>query len=190
MATTASAVIAPELIGTWDIDGTHSNIEAIARYAMVANVRGHFDTFSGGITVGESLADSKVEVEIDAASINTNNEMRDNHLRSEDFMWVEQHPTITFVSTRVEPGDDEGQYRVWGDLTMRGVTREVNLDVSFEGYGRDAYGRERAGVEATTTLSRKDWGVNWNAALEAGGVLVGDKLKINLFISAVKRADA
>src|SRR5947208_1076079 len=144
MRTTVDEAIAPELAGTWDIDGTHSNIEAIARYAMVANVRGHFDTFSGGITVGETLADSSVSVEIDAASINTNNEMRDNHLRSEDFMWVEQHPKITFASTRVEPGDGEGRYRVRGDLTLRGVTREVELDVTFEGYGRDAYGRERA----------------------------------------------
>ncbi len=190
MTTATNTVIAPELVGTWEIDGTHSNIEAIARYAMVANVRGHFDTFGGSITVGETLADAKVDVEIDATSINTNNEMRDNHLRSEDFMWVEQHPKITFVSTRVEPGDGENEYRVWGDLTMRGVTHEVPLAVTFEGSGRDAYGRERAGLEARTTLSRKDWGVNWNAALEAGGVLVGDKLKINLFISAVKRSDA
>jgi polyisoprenoid-binding protein YceI len=187
--TTAEGMIAPELIGTWDIDPGHSTVEAVARYAMFSNVRGRFGTFSGTIMVGETLESSKVEVEIEASSIDTNTQMRDDHLRSEDFLWVEQHPKITFASTRVEGGDGEDQYRVWGELAMRGETHEVKLDMSFEGVGTDPWGNTRAGIEATTTLNRKDWGVNWNAVIEAGGVLVGDTLKISIFVSAIKRKD-
>jgi polyisoprenoid-binding protein YceI len=156
---------------------------------MLSNVRGRFGTFSGTITVGETLDRSKVEVEIDATTIDTNTARRDEHLRSEDFLWVEQHPTITFVSERVEPADGQNRYRVWGELTMRGETREVELDMSFEGVGPDPWGNTRAGLEATATLNRKDWGVNWNALIEAGGVLVSDTLKINIFVSAIKRKD-
>jgi polyisoprenoid-binding protein YceI len=186
---TATQTIAPELVGTWDIDPNHSTVEAVARYAMLTSVRGRFTSVKGEITVGETLEQSHVNVEIDAASIDTRNETRDGHLRSEDFLHVEQHPVITFHSTRVEEAD-EGSYRVWGDLTMRGVTKQVELDVDFGGTGADPWGNTRAGVEAKATINRKEWGVNWNAALEAGGVLVGDKLKIELNISAIKRAEA
>ena len=187
--TTATQTIAPELVGTWDIDPNHSTVEAVARYAMLTSVRGRFTSAKGEITVGETLEQSHVNVEIDAASIDTRNETRDGHLRSEDFLHVEQHPVITFHSKRVEEAG-EGSYKVWGNLTMRGVTNEVELDVDFTGTGGDPWGNTRAGVEAKTTINRKDWGVNWNAALEAGGVLVGDKLKIELNISAIKRAEA
>jgi polyisoprenoid-binding protein YceI len=186
--TTATRTIAPELVGTWDIDPNHSTVEAVARYAMLTSVRGRFASFTGAITVGETLQDSNVQVEIDASSIDTRNETRDGHLKSEDFLHVEQHPTIRFRSTRVEQVGD-GDYRVWGDLTMRGVTKEVELDMTFDGIGSDPWGNTRAGVVATTTINRKDWGVNWNAAIEAGGVLVGDRLKIELNISAIKRAE-
>jgi polyisoprenoid-binding protein YceI len=183
---TTSETIPQELVGTWDIDPNHSTLEAVARYAMLSNVRGHFDTFSGTITVGETLADSRVEVEIDAASINTGVQMRDDHLRSADFMHVEQHPKITFRSTRVEAAGED-RFKVWGDFTLRGVTKEIELDVQFEGIGPDPWGNTRAGISATTTLDRKDFGANWNALLETGGVLVGDKLKIELNITASKR---
>jgi polyisoprenoid-binding protein YceI len=187
---TAVETIQEELVGTWDIDPVHSNIEAVARYAMLSNVRGRFNTFSGTITVGETLADSKVEVEIDSASIDTSNEKRDGHLKSEDFLHVEQHPTITFRSTRVERGHGPNGYRVFGDFTMRGVTNEVELDVEFEGVGPDPWGNTRASAHATTTINRKDWGASWNAAIETGGVLVSDKLKIELNISAIKRTES
>ena len=183
---TETDTIAPELVGTWDIDPAHTSVEAVARYAMLTSVRGKFGTVSGSITVGETLADSHAEVEIDAASIDTRNETRDNHLRSEDFLHVDQHPTITFRSTRVEKGGDESKFIVWGDLTIRGVTKEVELDTQFEGIGPDPWGNTRAAVVATTSINRHDFGVNWNAAIEAGGVLVGEKLKIELNISAIK----
>jgi polyisoprenoid-binding protein YceI len=157
---TSTEVSAPELIGTWDIDPNHSTLEAIARYAMLSNVRGHFDRFSGAITVGRTLAESRVEVEIDAASINTGVDMRDNHLRSADSMDVENHPKIT----------------------LRGVTKEIELDVRFEGIGPDPWANTRAGLLATT-IHRKDFGASWNAVLETRGVLVGESLNI----SAIKR---
>jgi polyisoprenoid-binding protein YceI len=180
--------LAPELVGTWDIDPAHSTVEAVARYAMLTSVRGRFASFKGTITVGETLEQSGVEVEIDASSIDTRNEMRDGHLKSEDFLHVEQHPTITFRSKRVEQVDKDS-FKVWGDLTLRGVTKEVELDVDFEGVGPDPWGNTRAGIVAVTTINRKDWGVNWNALIETGGVLVGEKLKIELNISAIKRKE-
>jgi polyisoprenoid-binding protein YceI len=186
--TTATRTIAPELVGTWDIDSNHSTVEAVARYAMLTSVRGRFAGFKGTITVGDSLEDSSVDVEIDASSIDTRNETRDGHLKSEDFLHVEQHPTITFRSTRVEQVGD-GDYTVLGDLTLRGVTREVRLNMTFDGTGPDPWGNTRAGVVATTKINRKDWGVNWNAMIEAGGVLVGDEIKIELNVSAIKRKD-
>jgi polyisoprenoid-binding protein YceI len=186
---TAVRTIAPELVGTWDIDSAHSSVEAVARYAMLSNVRGRFNAFSGTITVGETLAESHVEVEIESASIDTSNDKRDGHLKSEDFLHVERHPTITFRSTRVEPGDDPHAYRVFGDFTMRGVTKEVELDVVFEGVGPDPWGNTRASVHATATINRKDWGASWNAAIDAGGVLVSEKLQIELNVSAIKQKD-
>ncbi len=185
---TAMRTVAPELVGTWDIDPAHSTVEAVARYAMLTSVRGRFASFKGTITVGETVRDSSVGVEIDASSITTQNETRDGHLKSEDFLHVEQHPMITFRSTRVEQADDT-HYTVWGDLTLRGVTKEVELDMEFGGVGPDPWGNTRAGIVATTTINRRDWGVNWNAMIEAGGVLVGDKLKIELNISAIKRRE-
>jgi polyisoprenoid-binding protein YceI len=186
--TMAADTIPEDLVGTWDFDPNHSTLGAVARYAMLTNVRGHFGSFSGTITVGETLAECHVEVEIDAASIDTGNGQRDGHLRSGDFLDVEHHPTITFSSTRVE-SRDERRYTVAGDLTMRGVTREVELDTRFEGIGPDPWGNTRAGIAATTSINRKDWGVSWNTVIEAGGVLVGDTLAIELNVSAIKRTE-
>ena len=191
MATVVEDTIQQELVGTWDIDTSHSNVEAVARYAMLLGTSGHGSApFSGSITRGRTLEDSHVEVEIDAASIDTSNEKRDGHLRSEDFMHVDQHPTIAFRSTRVEQGGGADSYKVFGDFTMRGVTKGVELDVEFDGVGPDPWGNTRASVHATTTINRKDWGVSWNAAIEAGGVLVSDKLKIDINVSAIKRREA
>jgi polyisoprenoid-binding protein YceI len=189
LSTSTQERVAPELVGTWDIDPTHSMVGFSVRHAMVATVRGGFDAFAGSISIGEDLSDSTVEVTIDAASIDTRSEDRDRHLRSADFFDVENHPTITFRGTGVEPAG-EGRYRVRGDLTIRGVTRPVDLDVAFNGTTIDGYGNLRGGIEASTTISRKDWGLNWNMALEAGGVLVSDRIKISLDVAAVKRAAA
>lgn len=184
---TATGVGASSLVGTWDIDPVHSSVEFSVRHAMVATVKGRFNSFSGAIEVAEDVGRSRAEATIDAGSIDTRNEDRDTHLRSPDFLDVERFPTITFTTTGVEPGAAEGEYRVHGDLTIRGVTRGVVLDVAFNGTSTDPFGNLRAGLEASTTISRKDFGLTWNAPLETGGVLVGDRVKINLDISAVKR---
>jgi polyisoprenoid-binding protein YceI len=189
METTSLHTVAPELVGTWDIDPTHSEVGFSVRHAMVATVRGGFNEFGGTITVGQDLTDSSVEVTIDPSTIDTGNADRDRHLRSGDFFDVETYPRIVFRSTRVEPVG-EARFRVFGDLSIRNVTRPVELDVEFNGTSVDPYGNVRGGLEATTTISRKDWGLLWNVALEAGGVLVGDKIKISLGVAAVKRASA
>lgn len=178
-----------ELVGTWDIDPAHSSVEFSARHAMVATVKGRFNSFSGTIQVSEDLEGSKAEVTIAAASIDTGNEDRDKHLRSPDFLDVERFPALTFTSTEVEPGEGDGDYRVYGDLTIGDVTRKVELALTHNGNATDPYGNLRAGLEASMAISRKEWGITWNAALEAGGVLVGDKVKIALDVSAVKRAN-
>lgn len=177
-----------DLVGTWDIDPAHSGVEFSVRHSMVATVRGRFNGFSGAVETRNDLSGSTTEVTIDAASIDTGSEDRDNHLRSSDFLDVDRFPVLTFKSSRVEPGEDEGEYRVFGDLGIRGVTREVELAVTYNGTATDPYGNLRAGLEASISISRRDWGLTWNAALEAGGVLVGDRVKITLDISAVKRA--
>lgn len=184
---TATETVAPELAGTWDIDPAHSGVEFSVRHAMVATVRGRFNGFSGTIEVGNEPAGSTTDVTIEAASIDTGNGDRDNHLRSPDFLDVERFPTLRFQTTRVAAGEEEGEYRVFGYLTIRDMTREVELAATYNGTSTDPWGNLRAGLEAATTIYRKDWGLTWNAALEAGGVLVGDKVKVTLDISAVKR---
>ena len=187
MSFTTKETVPAELVGTWDIDPAHTVVGFSVRHAMVATVRGGFTTFSGSIRVGEELADSFVEVSVDPSSIDTRNEARDDHLRSADFFDAEHHPAITFRSTRVERVRDDA-FKVTGDLLIRGISHPVDLDMEFHGTSVDPYGNVRGGIEATTTISRKDWGLTWNVALEAGGVLVGDKIKISLDVAAVKRA--
>lgn len=173
--------------GDWVIDKPHTNLMFVARYAMLTKVRGHFQTFEGTIHVAEKPEDSWVELTIDASSITTDNDTRDNHLRSGDFLDLENHPTITFKSTKVELlGDD--QLRVTGDLTIRGVTREVALDVEYVGVGKDAYGRTRVAFSARTEIERDDWNVSWNMALETGGLLVGKRVQIELEVQALSDA--
>ena len=169
--------------GLWRIDPAHSSVEVVARHMMISKVRGRFARFSGDIRVGEVPEDSSVEVNIDAASIQTADERRDDHLRSGDFLDVEHHPEITFRSTSVEPGR-KGHWNVSGDLTIRGVSRSVVLDVELEGVG-SAYGGPRAVFSGTIEVDREEFGLTWNMALEAGGVLIGRQLKVELTIQAV-----
>lgn len=172
---------------TWDLDPAHSLVEFSAKHMMISTVKGRFAGVRGTIIEhGDNPANATVDVEIDTASLDTRDERRDGHLRSADFFDVERYPTITFKSTRVESLTDD-HARLIGDLTIKGVTREVALDVTLNGQGKTPYGKEVAGGEATTTINRKDFGLNWNVALETGGWLVGDAIKIALAIEAVKR---
>ncbi len=173
--------------GDWVFDTPHTNLMFVARYAMLTKVRGHFNTFEGTIHVAEKPEDSWVELTIDASSITTDNDMRDDHLRSGDFLDLENHPTITFRSTKVELLGDN-RLRVTGDLTIRGVTREVVLDTEYAGAAKDGYGRTRIAFSATTEIDRDEFGVNWNMALEAGGVLVGKRVKLELEVQALPKA--
>lgn len=180
---TIDGVEAPEA-GTWAIDPAHSSVEAIARHLMVAKVRGRFGSYEGEIVVGDTPEDSSVEVTIDAASIDTGETKRDEHLRSPDFLDVENHPTLTFRSTDVHR-TGERTLEVAGDLTIRGATRPVTLDVEYLGVTRDPWGNTRAAFSATTEIDREEFGITWNQALETGGVMVGRKLKVELEVSAV-----
>jgi polyisoprenoid-binding protein YceI len=174
---------------TWSLDPAHSLAEFSAKHMMITTVKGRFGAVNGTIVVDEANPDrSSVEVEIEAASIDTRSEQRDQHLRSADFLDVANYPTIAFRSKRVEgayadPGD---QFTVVGDLTIRGTTREVALDVTFEGTGTDPWGGERASFSAETKIDRREFGLTWNQVLEAGGVLVSNQIKLSLEVQAVK----
>lgn len=168
-------------VGTYTIDASHSTVQAIARHLMVSKVRGDFTEFSGTVTVGEEPTGSGVQVTIDAASIDTRDDKRDGHLRSPDFLDVENHPELTFRSTSVDPG-----WKVTGDLTIRGTTVPVVLDVEYLGTFKSPMGPTVAAWTATTKINREDWGITWNAPMEAGGVLVAKELTIELEIQATK----
>jgi polyisoprenoid-binding protein YceI len=180
---------APQLTtGTYAIDPTHSRLGFVARHAMVTKVRGSFNTFDAHVDVdADNLAASKVSVTIDVNSIDTRNEQRDGHLRSNDFLDIATYPEITFVSTEITPvGDDV--IRVTGDLTIKGVAKPVTIDFTYEGSAVDPFGNQRVGFEGSVVINRKDWGITWNAALETGGVLVSDKVTLEFEISAIKAA--
>lgn len=178
-----------DLTGIWDIDPAHTRLGFAARHAMVATVRGGFNVFSGHIVLDPAdPANSTAEVEIDAASITTGNDQRDGHLRSPDFLDVESFPTLTFRSTGAEKVDED-EYKMHGELVVKGVAKPVTLDLEFQGSSPDPFGNVRAGFEGRTTINRKDWGLTWNVAIEGGGILVGDKVKIELDVSAIKRSD-
>lgn len=174
-------------VGTWELDPTHTTVSFSARHLMVSKVRGRFGSFRGTITVGDDPLVSAVRAEIDTASIDTKDEQRDGHLKSPDFLDVERYPTITFVSTGVRDAGG-GEYDLDGDLTITGTTRPVTLKVVSNGVAKDPWGGTRAGFEATTEFSRKDFGLEWNVALESGGVLVGDKVKVEIEVEAVQQA--
>ena len=172
----------------WTIDNSHSTVEFSVRHMMVTTVKGRFSDVKGTILdLGDDPTTSSVEVTIDPATISTADPQRDGHLRSPDFFDVEQFPTITFKSSRIEGSREE--FTMIGVLTMRGITREVKLDVAFNGVGTTPWGKTVAGFSAETSINRKDWGLGWNAALESGGWLVGDQIKISLEVEAVKADD-
>jgi polyisoprenoid-binding protein YceI len=184
-----SAPTTTDLTGTWDLDPAHTRLGFAARHAMVATVRGEFQVFSGVIRIDAAdPSRSSAEVEIDAASISTGNDQRDGHLKSPDFLDVENHPKIVFRSSRAEAVSDE-EYKLHGELEIRGEARPVVVDLEFQGSSLDPFGNTRAGFEGRTTINRKDWGLTWNVALEGGGILVSEKVKIELDVSAVKRTE-
>jgi polyisoprenoid-binding protein YceI len=169
----------------WELDPSHSQVSFSVRHMMFAKVRGSFKTWRAELNLADDLAASKVSVEIDAASIDTGEEKRDAHLRSADFFDAENHPKLTFASKRVDQTKDG--LKLIGDLTMRGVTKEVALDVEEAGRGKDPWGQDRVAFNAKTTVDRTQWGLKWNQALEAGGVLVSEKVEIAIDIQAVKK---
>ena len=186
--TTASVPALAELTGTYTLDPAHTRIGFVARHAMVTKVRGSFDEFAGtAVLDGANPANSRVEVTIEAASIDTRNAQRDEHLRSNDFLAMQEYPKITFASTGVRQAG-ESTFEVTGDLTIKGVTNEVTIPFEFEGSAKDPFGNQRVGFEGSVTINRRDYGVTWNAALEGGGVLVSDKVTLEFEISAIKNA--
>ena len=185
---TASAPALTDLTGTWTLDPAHTRIGFVARHAMVTKVRGSFNEFEGtAVLDGANPANSHAEVTIKAASIDTRNAQRDEHLRSNDFLAMQEHPEITFTSTGARQVDDT-TFELTGDLTIRGVIKSVTIPFSFEGAAKDPFGNLRAGFEGSVAINRKDWGVSWNAALEGGGVLVSDRVTLEFEISAIKNA--
>jgi len=176
-------------MATWNIDSAHSNVDFVVRHMMVTNVRGTFDEVTGSIEFDpENPAATSVDATIDVATVSTGAADRDNHLRSGDFFEVEKYPTMTFKSTNVEVTSDTTA-KLTGDLTIRDVTKSVTLDVEFLGQINSLFGDVRVGFEATGKLNREDFGLTWNQALEAGGVLVGQDVKLQLAIQAVREEE-
>lgn len=176
------------LTGEYTIDPAHTSIGFTVRHAMVTNVRGTFGEHEGSLSLnGAEPAASKAVIDVKIGSIDTGIADRDGHLRSGDFFDVEQFPLMTFRSTHAEQLGGE-QYRVTGDLTIKDVTRPLAIDLEFNGAAQDVYGNERIGFEGSAEILRSEWGLTWNAALETGGVMVSDKVKLNFDISAIKNA--
>lgn len=171
----------------WDFDLSHSSVNFHVRHLMVSKVHGRFTKWNGTLELDESdLTKSRLDVSIDAASVDTKEAKRDDHLRSADFFDVEKFPALTFKSTKIEK--DGENYLVTGDLTIRGITKSVKLEVEGGGQVKDPWGGTRTGFSAKTSVNRKDFGLTWNVALEAGGFVVGDKIEITLEIEAIKKA--
>ena len=183
MATTQ----APAAISTWKIDPSHTHIEFSVKHLMISNVKGRFTDVEGDIRIADGdPSRSSVTATIKALSIDTRTGQRDDHLRSADFLDAANFPEITFTSTRIE--GDAGEFKVHGDLTIRGTTRQVTLDVTNEGSGKDPWGGERIGFSGTTKFDRRDFGLTWNQAIESGGVVVGHDVKVSIEVEAVKQA--
>ncbi|MEW1724813.1 YceI family protein [Streptomyces sp. NPDC093109] len=176
------------LTGDYTIDASHSTISFTVRHAMVTNVRGSFSDHEGSLHLdGSAPANSSASIDVSIASVDTGVADRDAHLRSGDFFDADTFPRMTFRSTSVEQLDAE-TYRLVGDLTIKDVTKPVTIDLEFHGSATDVYGNERVGFEGSATILRSDWGLTWNAALETGGVMVSDKVKLSFDISAIKKA--
>ncbi len=176
-----------DLTGTWTIDAAHSTVGFAVKHAMVATTRGKFTSFTGGATIDvDTPENSTLWVDIDANSVETGNADRDGHLKSNDFFGAEDNPKISYKSTSVAVKGDE--IHTTGDLTIKGVTKPVDVVWEFNGVAKDPWGNTKSGFDGTATINRKDWGLTWNAALETGGVLVADKVKLVLEIEAGKAA--
>jgi polyisoprenoid-binding protein YceI len=183
-----STDLSADLSGSYTIDPAHSRIGFVARHAMITKVRGSFDEFEGsGALDVASPENSTLRLNIKAASIDTRNADRDGHLKSNDFFDMEKYPEITFESTRIEPADST-HFDVTGDLTIKETTKPVTVRLEFTGAAVDPFGNHRIGFEGSTEINRKDWGVNWNAVLEAGGMLVSEKVTLEFEVSAIKDA--
>jgi polyisoprenoid-binding protein YceI len=187
MSSPAVSSIPGYVAGTWDADTIHSEVTFVVRHMVVSKVRGRFDKFEATITTAEDPLRSSVEVTIDAGSVNTVQEQRDVHIRSADFLDVEHHPSITFVSTAVRPAGEK--FLVDGDLTIRGVTKQVTLEVEANGFGPDPFGGTRAGFSATTEIDRQDFGVSYNGPIPGAdnAMVLSDKVAIHIEIEAVLR---
>jgi polyisoprenoid-binding protein YceI len=173
-------------VGTYAIDPSHTELGFAVRHMAVSKVRGRFGSFEGTLELGEDPANSKATLTIDAASVDTRDETRDGHLKTNDFFDVEKHPTWTFVSTSITTAAPT-EFKVVGDLTIRGVTKPVTLDVSLEGVVKDPYGNHRVGFSASTTINREDFGVSFGAVMEAGGLVVAKKVDIQIELEAVRQ---
>lgn len=184
LLTSPSPSLADLAPGVWNVDGSHSTIGFVARHLMVSKVRGRFATFTGTVNIAEDPLESTVEATVDTASITTGDEGRDAHLKSPDFFDVETFPNMTLVSTGIDPQGND--FVLHTQLTIKGVTRPVDFALEFDGVVGDPWGGTRVGFTAKTEINRKDWGLEWNVALEAGGVVVGEKVKLELEVEAVK----
>lgn len=188
MTVPALTLTPADLTGDYTVDAAHSRIGFVARHAMVTKVRGAFNAFDGTASLDfANPAASTAQVSIEVASIDTRQPQRDEHLRTNDFFDVPGFPTITFRSTAAEQVDDE-TFRLDGELTVKGVTRPISIDVEYSGAAKDPYGNIRVGFEGRTTINRSDYGVTFNAALETGGVLVSEKITLEFEVSAIKSA--
>jgi polyisoprenoid-binding protein YceI len=186
MTTSTIPATLSDLAGTYAIDPGHTRIGFVARHAMVTKVRGAFNEFEGSAVIdGADLTKSTGQLTIQAASIDTRNEQRDTHLRSNDFLAMDEYPQITFVATDVRQSGPTS-LELTGDLTIRGVTNSVTIPFEFEGAATDPFGNLRVGFEGSAVINRKDYGITWNAALETGGVLVSDKITLEFEVSAIK----
>ncbi|PZN02736.1 MAG: polyisoprenoid-binding protein [Bacillota bacterium] len=173
----------------WTIDASHSTVEFAVRHMMISTVKGHFGKIEGYLEapdITDLSKGAKLEARIDASTVDTREPQRDEHLRSAEFFDVANHPTIEFRSTRIEK-TGANRYKVTGDLTIRGVTKEVTWDLTYEGGGKDPWGNERAAFHAETQVNRKDFGLKWNMLLESGGVLVGDEVRVTVDVQLVKQ---
>lgn len=170
--------------GTWNVDPSHSGLNFTVKHLMVSKVRGRFASFSGTLNIAADPLQSSVTAQADVASVTTGDAGRDEHLRSGDFFEAEKFPTISFASTKIEADGDD--FVLYADLTIKGVTKNVKFELEFDGVGKDPWGNTKAGFSAEAEINRKDFGLEWNAALETGGVLVGEKVKIQLDIQASK----
>ena len=184
----STATTFSELTGTYTLDTAHSRLGFVARHAMLTKVRGSFNEFEGTATIdGDNPANSSAAVTVQVASVDTRNEQRDGHLRTNDFLDIEKFPTITFKSTAIAHVDGN-DFEVTGDLTIKDVTRSVTIPLEYQGAATDPYGNKRIGFEGSLPINRGDYGISFNAALETGGVLVSDKIVLEFEISAIKNA--